>query len=49
VLQVLCAQADFHAEIVRDLPAAKQRLNESSFRLAPIFLAHPIFFLFVRQ
>lgn len=38
VLLVLSAQTDFHAEIARDLPAAKQRLCETSFRLALIFL-----------
>lgn len=38
VLQALSAQADVHAEIVRDLPAAKQRLCETSFCLALIFL-----------
>lgn len=38
VLQVLSAQDDFHAEIARDLPTAKQRLHDTSFGLALIFL-----------
>lgn len=38
VLRVLSAQNDFHAEIAREVSAAKQRLSEASFGLAVVFL-----------